>query len=527
MTIQGRGSSGGRGLNAPNRGQGYVSELDYIYGFHRELNPRTQAFALALAGIDAPAPQGAALCELGYGQGITLNIHAAAQPGTRWWGTDFNPVQAASAQALANAAGSSAQLSADSFAAYLKRTDLPQFDYVALHGVWSWVSAENRTLITSFLNRHLKPGGVAFVSYNCLPGMASMLPLRQLLVTHAKLVAQQSAPLRQRITDSLAFARRLFAAGAVFPVENPLAARHLEGLSDQDVAYLAHEYFNADWTPMYVSEAAGQLAAAGLDYVTSANPFESLVEPHLCADGQAMLAEAGAPMVREMLWDYLTSRLFRRDLYVRGARRLEGAARAERLAATRFGLMRRPAQVPRRIRGHAAELVVPATVADPLLQALAAEAHRPKPLTELEGLTGLPLDLILEALMAWVGTNFVAVTPEPSAARAATQSCRALTDRLLDMAVEGRPIGALPSPVLGTGLWVDFTELLFLAARRQSPDPIVWGRQAWTSLRAQGRTLLRSGTPIPDTEGEAELTHLALAFAQDRLPLLLALEVVG
>ena len=58
---------------------------------------------------------------------------------------------------------------------------MAQFDLIAMHGTWSWISAGNRHLVVEILRRLLAPGGVCLISYNCLPGWAGELPLRRLL----------------------------------------------------------------------------------------------------------------------------------------------------------------------------------------------------------------------------------------------------------------------------------------------------------------------------------------------------------
>ena len=65
--------------------------------------------ALLNAGWAAPEllTQGPA-CELGMGQGVSVNMHAAASSAS-WCATDFNPSQTAFAQDLANASGVDAQ----------------------------------------------------------------------------------------------------------------------------------------------------------------------------------------------------------------------------------------------------------------------------------------------------------------------------------------------------------------------------------------------------------------------------------
>ena len=81
---------------------GYVTELEYTYGYYRDLCPGLLRLACLSAGVAPPMGTPLRYLELGYGQGLSLNIHAAAVPG-EFWGTDFNPTQVAQARALAEA----------------------------------------------------------------------------------------------------------------------------------------------------------------------------------------------------------------------------------------------------------------------------------------------------------------------------------------------------------------------------------------------------------------------------------------
>ena len=106
---------------------GYVSDINYTYGYYTELNPNRVVLPFLMAGL--AAPKVAAACELGFGQGVSLNAHAAAG-NAAWWGTDFNPAQAGFAQELAEQAGSSAHIVDQAFGEFCSRTDLPDFDFI-------------------------------------------------------------------------------------------------------------------------------------------------------------------------------------------------------------------------------------------------------------------------------------------------------------------------------------------------------------------------------------------------------------
>jgi predicted O-methyltransferase YrrM len=81
---------------------GYVADIDYTHGYYEELNPLRIKMAFLNAGL--ASPEVGVACELGFGQGISTNMHAAASI-TRWYGTDFNPSQAGFAREMALQAG--------------------------------------------------------------------------------------------------------------------------------------------------------------------------------------------------------------------------------------------------------------------------------------------------------------------------------------------------------------------------------------------------------------------------------------
>ena len=167
-----------------NWNEGYFTQSTYIYAYFRELNPTYLRYCLLINGFEtSQASESDNHCELGFGQGVSANIHAAANIGN-YFGTDFNPAHALHANILCNESGCNAKFFDDSFSEMLQRDDLPKFDSVSFHGIWSWISEENRKHIVEIIRKFLKPGGVVYNSYNCLPGWAPMSVLRELLALY-------------------------------------------------------------------------------------------------------------------------------------------------------------------------------------------------------------------------------------------------------------------------------------------------------------------------------------------------------
>ena len=88
-----------------NWNEGYFTETTYTYGYYRDISPFWQNFCLLLNGFDTQElNENSAHCELGFGQGVSANIHAAATQG-KYFGTDFNPAHAAHANKLLRGGG--------------------------------------------------------------------------------------------------------------------------------------------------------------------------------------------------------------------------------------------------------------------------------------------------------------------------------------------------------------------------------------------------------------------------------------
>jgi len=246
---------------------GYVADIGYTFGYYPELNPLRAHLAFINAGL--VPPEHGTHCELGFGQGMSANIHAAAS-GIVWYATDFNPAQVGFAQSLARASGANAHLTDEAFADFCNRPDLPNFDSIGLHGIWSWISDENRVVIVDFVRRKLKVGGVLYISYNTQPGWAARLPMRDLLTEHSEVMGVSGQGIILRIDGALDFAEKLFATIPTYANANPLVVEWLKGVKGQRRDYLAHEYFDRDWLPMPFSCMAGWLAPAKINYACSA-----------------------------------------------------------------------------------------------------------------------------------------------------------------------------------------------------------------------------------------------------------------
>lgn len=507
--------------------EGYFTDMGYTYGYYREISPVFQRFCLLLRGLACDEPDNnAAHCELGFGQGVSVNIHAATNLG-QYVATDFNPAHAAHAITLAAAAGSGARLYDDSFEQLLDRKDLPQFDSISVHGIWTWVSRENQKVIAEFARRHLKPGGVFYISYNSFPGWSPAYPLRQMFALHDRFASKAQGAV-QRVNDALKFSESLLAANPVYARAVPGLADRLKGIAQQDRHYLAHEYFNRDWNCMYFTDVVDALSMAKLDFATTAVPLDIVDAVNLSAEGIAFLATLEHPLLREQMRDYFVNQQFRKDLYLRGLRRLSPAQCHERLLATRLALTTPAADVPLKVKSVLGEVTLQEAVYQPLIAALAAKDYAPKSLCDLAGaLPELLFPQLVQAMAVLVGIGHATPCQPDSVARQVRKTSSALNQHLMERARSGGDIPYLASPVTGGGITVGRFQQLFLHALNHGKKlPAEWAQHVWQILSLQGQKIIKEGTPLETAEDNlAELNTQAAAFAEKHLPILKALGI--
>ncbi|ANC91977.1 methyltransferase domain-containing protein [Azospirillum humicireducens] len=503
--------------------EGYVGGIDYIRAVYRDWSPAMLCFALTLRGWRPPEAlrRGCfTMAEPGCGHGLTSALLAGALPAARFEAMDFNPSHIVGVRRLADDAGlANATFLEESFAEYARREG-PMLDVVALHGVWSWVSAENRAVLLDTLRRRLAPGGVVFVSYNALPGTLVHMPLRRLLVERC---ADGDGPLPDRIARAVEFASRMAAQGGGWFGATDGVVERIEQLRHKSPNYIAHEYLNGDWTAFYHADVARELAAAKLEFAGAAVPMEQLHDLSLSPAQQALAAESQDPAQEETLRDVMTNRSFRRDLFVKGGERLGRAERRMLLGGTRFTLLVAADDLPEVASTPVGRLPFPRALYRPLGEALAERPQSLDALLACPALAAQGEEAVLRALTLLTSLSLAApIMPEDGLSERQASSDR-FNAAVLDRHRFGDTPGQLASALLGAGVPVSRIEALFLLAARLEEEPAAF---AWRHLSADGLRLGRDGERFEgDEANRAELDRRHAAFAQRRLPLLKRLGV--
>jgi len=509
---------------------GYTTDIDYSHGYFQELSPTILSLAALNKGSATNIGRPLRYLELGFGQGLSLVIHAAACEG-EFWGIDFAPGQAANAKELAESFGAGKHIYDQSFEEFAAREDLPEFDIITLHGIWSWVSDESRATIIDLARRKLAVGGLLYVSYNCLPGAAPVAPLRHLLNLHAEMTKPADKNLTESIDQSVEFVESVIGCNAHYFLLNQHVVSKLGAIKKLPKNYVAHEYFNEHWDLMAFSDVCKKMAAAKLTFAASATLIDHIDAYNLSPEKQEFLAGIHHPILRESVRDYITNAQFRRDIFVKDGREMNPMQRNEAYLNQRFVLVSQPTDIPSSVEGLGDEIIFSQDIYDPLIIALADRGHEPKTLRELasrDALKDQPLALIIEVLLVLHGGNYVRPAQCADMVDAADLRCKLLNAHLINKARFSDNISHLASPVVGGGVRVERMDQLFLFARQKNEsDTKLWAQFVWQSLRAAGRKVVKDNVVLEsDEENFEELLSQANKFAQDRLPILQALKVI-
>ena len=265
-----------------------------------------------LFGLSPADPNRARVLELGCAAGGNLIPLACYQPEGRYLGIDLAPNQVADGQALIQRLGlTNCELRAGDILD-LDQT-LGEFDYIVAHGVYSWVPDPVRRHLLRLCWGLLAPHGIAYISYNTLPGWRMRGMLRDLL--------QYAARDAESAADKLAAAHAAMArmAAAVDGLD-ALSARYLKaelaGLKDTHPSYLLHEYMAEENRAFLLRDFIGDAAEGGLTYIADSE-LQTLFPAVLGDRVEQALADIEDQIEIEQWHDFVANRNFRRSLLCR------------------------------------------------------------------------------------------------------------------------------------------------------------------------------------------------------------------
>lgn len=254
---------------------------------------------------------------MGCNDGSNLIPMAANEPGSHFTGIDLAQTAIAAARAWSGRLG-------------LKNTEFIQadildwnppgrrFDYILIHGVYSWVPPDVREAILALCRTSLAPNGVAYISYNALPGCYTRRYVWDLLRYRTRGIEEP----RRKIAAAREIAAKMCGwLGAEH--HQPVIRKELEQLQSAHDSVLLHDDLAQVNTPFYLSEFVEAAERHGLQYLSDARFSRDVVHGPGPDDGD-WLAEL-------QFADFVTSRKFRSTLLCHAEPVIDRTIRPERV----------------------------------------------------------------------------------------------------------------------------------------------------------------------------------------------------
>lgn len=270
-----------------------------------------------LFGMNPPALENARILELGCAAGANLTGFAASYPKSHSVGVDLSKVQIDEGKAFVEKAGlKNVELKHASI------TDVDEswgkFDYIISHGVFSWVPDFVRDKMLEICGKNLTDNGIAYISYNTLPGWNMPRGLREMMLYHTSgFVSDQDKVTQARLL--LQFLKDS-TEGSNTPYAEFLRSE-AELLSNQPDHYIRHEHLEDENVQFYFSDFISRASKHGLQYLGDAS-LTSMYVGNLPEKVATKLHEITDIVRSEQYMDYVTNRRFRSTLMCKNNVRL-------------------------------------------------------------------------------------------------------------------------------------------------------------------------------------------------------------
>ena len=270
-------------------------------------HPDRLATVATLMGLDVAPVATCRVLELACGDGANLVPIASTLPNATFVGFDFAANPIARAQRMADDLGLTnirlLQLDLREVPA-----DLGSFDYIIAHGLYSWIPAEVRAHVLPLIARHLAPKGIAFVSYNTLPGCHMRRAVWEMLRYHTR----DTAGMRAKVTAARSLLT-MMSAPVAGESGSQLAMRDevRDALAGPD-SKLAHDDMSEPNNPVYFHEFMADATRAGLSFLAEAR-LSSMMGTTLAPQVRQALRPLDR-LAREQYLDFLYFRRYRESL---------------------------------------------------------------------------------------------------------------------------------------------------------------------------------------------------------------------
>ena len=286
-------------------------EMPYINKAFPQTHPDRLATLARLFGLQPPDVETCRVLELGCASGDNLIPMAIELPNARFVGIDLSERQVEQGRQTV------AKLGLGNID--LRREDIAnvdaswgKFDYILSHGIYSWVPAPIREKLLAVCHDNLAPNGVAFVSYNTLPGWHMRGMIRDMMVYHAN----QFQGATQKVQQARALLDFLAESTPTTTSYGMTLRQELDAIRNEPDAYLYHDHLEETNDPFYFHQFVDAARRHELQYLAEADFGDMLLSKFPPKVAETLKRIALDAIRMEQYMDFVCNRLFRQTLLV-------------------------------------------------------------------------------------------------------------------------------------------------------------------------------------------------------------------
>jgi len=194
--------------------------------------------------------------------------------------------------------------------------DFGKFDYIIVHGVFSWVPDIVKEKIIKICNENLTEEGIAYISYNTYPGWKEADKIREMMLYANKYFPEVSQG--DKVQRGKAF---ISIVAEQMKIYTDVAEKkgdfikQIEGILNMQDYYVGHEQLENINDPMYLHEFVDMLRKENLQYISDVGLRLSIASVYNDSTIEKLQQlSQGDPVIKEQCLDYILDTKFRRAL---------------------------------------------------------------------------------------------------------------------------------------------------------------------------------------------------------------------
>ncbi len=285
----------------------------YPSSIFEQTHPARLRMIARMHGVTAPPVETARILEIGGGDGLNVLALAVAYPHAHFVSFDLAETAVARGQELLAESGlKNVEITVGDIMTAQSHYAAGSFDYIIAHGVYAWVPEPVRVATMALIAHALAPDGVAYLSYNALPGGYIRMAMRDMLL-HALEGATDDAD-RIGKTDRYL---RLFAEPQEHddPVVKAMRAQ-ASSMLDRPDSVLFHDELGDVFAPQRLTDVVHAAQGVGLRFLSD-EPGQKRAFDGFLPDGVDPDDDVEVQIIRAaQAHDYAGVRFFRQTLFV-------------------------------------------------------------------------------------------------------------------------------------------------------------------------------------------------------------------